>query len=162
MAAGQTHVNISQGTEAYLPVEVFKEFAITEATDVYSLGPLMWEIYYGIFGSAYMMLRRRARSACGQVLNAFVVQLLVNSTVLRQVATCSSINIIAAPNIVPRHFKNLASSLNNHVELPTQLVLLRCFISCDADNLLHCVGVYMGNTLQQDFRGKSSHILYII
>lgn len=49
MADGQTHVDISQGTEAYLPMEVFQKFAITEATDVYSLGLLMWEIFYGIF-----------------------------------------------------------------------------------------------------------------
>lgn len=49
MTGGQTHVDISQGTEAYLPMEVFQKFAITEATDVYSLGLLMWEIFYGIF-----------------------------------------------------------------------------------------------------------------
>lgn len=49
MSAGETCVEISQGTEAYLPLEVFKEFAVTEASDIYALGLLMWEAYYGIF-----------------------------------------------------------------------------------------------------------------
>jgi serine/threonine protein kinase len=48
MTAGQTHVNISQGSEAYLPMEVFTDFKITKASDVYALGVLMWEICYGV------------------------------------------------------------------------------------------------------------------
>jgi serine/threonine protein kinase len=49
MSAGETSVEISQGTEAYLPLEVFENLAVTEASDIYALGLLMWEAYYGIF-----------------------------------------------------------------------------------------------------------------
>jgi serine/threonine protein kinase len=49
MSAGETCVEISQGTEAYLPLEVFENLAVTEASDIYALGLLLWEAYYGIF-----------------------------------------------------------------------------------------------------------------
>lgn len=65
MSAGETCVEISQGTEAYLPLEVFKEFAVTEASDIYALGLLMWEAYYGIFWFSVWdaeKKRRRART----------------------------------------------------------------------------------------------------
>jgi serine/threonine protein kinase len=68
MSGGQTHVDISQGTEAYLPHEVFREFKITEATDVYSLGLLMWEMFYGIFWfSVYDAERTRRRCAFSKI-----------------------------------------------------------------------------------------------
>lgn len=63
MADGQTHVDISQGTEAYLPMEVFQEFHITKATDMYSLGLLMWEIFYGIFWFGVYATERK-RKGC--------------------------------------------------------------------------------------------------
>ena len=67
MTGGQTHVDISQGTEAYLPMEAFQKFAITEATDVYSLGLLMWEIFYGIFWFTVWDAEKK-RKGCGSAL----------------------------------------------------------------------------------------------
>jgi serine/threonine protein kinase len=49
LAGGQSQSDMTHGTEAYLPLEVFKESKITEATDVYALGLVMWEIFYGMF-----------------------------------------------------------------------------------------------------------------
>jgi serine/threonine protein kinase len=52
MTKDQNYVLVSKGTEAYLPVEVFQNLALTEKSDVYAMGLLMWEIFYGIFWHA--------------------------------------------------------------------------------------------------------------
>lgn len=52
MTKDQNYVVVSKGTEAYLPLEVFQNFALTEKSDVYAMGLLMWEIFYGIFWHA--------------------------------------------------------------------------------------------------------------
>ena len=46
---------------------MFQKFAITEATDVYSLGLLMWEIFYGIFWFAVWDAEKK-RKGCGSAL----------------------------------------------------------------------------------------------
>eukprot|EP00892_Ulva_mutabilis_P007987 jgi/Ulvmu1/5560/UM023_0097.1 len=61
MAAGQTSVEISHGTEAYLPLEVFHDLVVTQASDIYALGLVMWEIYYGIFWFGVWDAEKRRR-----------------------------------------------------------------------------------------------------
>jgi serine/threonine protein kinase len=62
IARGQNpRVHVSMGTEAYLSPEVLKENAITQQSDVYALGLVMWEVFYGIFWHAVWESEKRAR-----------------------------------------------------------------------------------------------------
>jgi serine/threonine protein kinase len=63
MTKGQNYVLVSKGTEAYLPVEVFQQLALTEKSDVYALGLVMWEIFYGIFWHA-IYEKEKQRKGC--------------------------------------------------------------------------------------------------
>lgn len=64
LTPGQAGAEPSQGTEAYLPLEALQRVEITPATEVYSLGLVLWEIYYGILWfSAWDGERRRRKCA---------------------------------------------------------------------------------------------------
>lgn len=67
MTKEQNYVLVSKGTEAYLPVEVFQHLALTEKSDVYALGLVMWEIFYGIFWHA-IYEKEKKRKGCGPAL----------------------------------------------------------------------------------------------
>ena len=47
-SAYQVSVSKVRGTDAYLPMQVFLDKQISQATDVYALGLVMWEIYHGL------------------------------------------------------------------------------------------------------------------
>ena len=66
MTKDQEFVLVSKGSEAYLPAEVFRHLKLTEKSDVYSLGLVMWEIFYGIFWHAIHTVEKRKRgcAAC--------------------------------------------------------------------------------------------------
>jgi serine/threonine protein kinase len=63
MTKDQSDVLVSKGTEAYLPVEVFRNLKLTEKSDVYALGLVMWEIFYGIFWHA-IYEKEKSRRRC--------------------------------------------------------------------------------------------------
>lgn len=63
MTKDQQYVLVSKGTEAYLPVEVFKHLQLTEKSDIYALGLVMWEIFYGIFWHS-IYEKEKARRGC--------------------------------------------------------------------------------------------------
>ena len=65
MTKDQNYVLVSKGTEAYLPVEVFQNLALTEKSDVYAMGLLMWEIFYGIFWHA-IYEEEKKRKGCAE------------------------------------------------------------------------------------------------
>ena len=44
----QESVKKVRGTEAYLPMQVFLDKQISQATDIYALGLVLWEIYHGL------------------------------------------------------------------------------------------------------------------
>lgn len=81
MTAGQTHVNISQGTEAYLPKEVFQNLAVTEASDMYAMGLLMWEIFYGIFWFIVWDTEKRRKKCAPAPLTRFELVTVVVSQI---------------------------------------------------------------------------------
>ena len=63
MAKGQQEVLVSKGTEAYLSPEVVETFTISEASDVYAMGLLMWELWHGIFWHA-MWAKEKKKRGC--------------------------------------------------------------------------------------------------
>ena len=48
MSAGETTFNKVQGTAAYLPMQVFLDQEVSQASDVYALGLVLWEMYHGL------------------------------------------------------------------------------------------------------------------
>ena len=85
MTKDQHYVLVSKGTEAYLPMEVFKNLALTEKSDVYALGLLMWEIFYGIFWHAiYEKEKQRRQCAPPRVPVKAPVYTRVGSTLCRR------------------------------------------------------------------------------
>eukprot|EP00892_Ulva_mutabilis_P007988 jgi/Ulvmu1/5561/UM023_0098.1 len=48
MRAGETALHTVQGTPAYLPMQVFMDGEVTQASDIYALGLVLWEIYHGL------------------------------------------------------------------------------------------------------------------
>ena len=52
---------LSKGSEAYLPAEVFQHLKLTEKSDLYSFGLVVWEVFYGIFWHAIHSKEKRRR-----------------------------------------------------------------------------------------------------